>query len=591
MSEAHSNATEPEAGARIVRQDFALRSRFDRQRVLTQAWQVLGELELVSNDHPLVATAQAIDSELEALKKIPQDQRDDTRLEKIDAAHAAIEAEMREFAADVSKEALHRTLPELVRSDRSAVLDFLDLLLALEEDERDRSATRASTTGYVIALLCMDEGEQSGTIDPISLSPRLFYLCERAGDEAPPNASEVATALLSALDHLDRGAREVDAVDILQQYRREIGAHFFVPELLRAFVAYRSAELMRASPHHASTRSNTTDAQAGRSNEGPASPFDTPVVGKLAAALRRRMAGEDPELSSIDRVAWCIDLDFPSAEERKALQSPAIGSREDIPGTTMLVGLLCRSAEVIADELEPIGVSFDQLTEDWVKELNGALKKQSDQLLASDYKRACALSELRTKFLLTALSDASREQRVREPQAPRPASADDVEERRDFRKEARALASKAVEKPGDAAESREEAKGGGGLRRIIQSYPREIRIKMAAAAAMVALFLGFLLVTTWPTGELQRLDAAWLSSVSPHLVAGKRNGAGTGEAFVGEVGASWRALAASDQESVALTIVEGIQATGLRNVMVYDDLGELRIQALGESGARVVLGN
>ncbi len=585
-------ANEPSSGGvRVVRQDFALRNRFDKHRSLSSSWGVLRQLDVVTEDHHLVPTIAAIDAELKALTKIPQDQRDDTRLDKIDAAHTGIEAEMREFAAEVSKEALHRTLPDLVQSDRGSLIDFLDLMLSLEEDGRDRSATRAATTGFVISLLCMDGPECSGPVDPISLSPRLFYLCERAEDTAEPGIEQTAAALLAARDQIDLHNAEGDEPDAAQQHRREIGEHFFVPLLLRAYVAYRSAELMRAFPYHASTRELATHDEANGPSGVLASPFETEIVPKLAAAVRRRMAGESPHLSAIDRVAWCIDLDFPNDAERKALESTDIGTLEDIPGTTILVGLLCRSAEVIAEELEPIGISFDRLTEDWVKELNDAMKKQSDQLLVDDYKRACALSELRTKFLFTALSDASREQRVREPMKPRPSSSDDADAAREFRKEARDLASKAVANPTEASETRADEAKPGGLLGWVQGFPREMRIKIALAAAMFALLAGLIVYTVWPSGEMQDIDPAWLAQVSPHLVEGVRNDAGQGESFVGEVDAGWRALPREEQQEIALTIVGTLQASGLRNVMVYDDLGELRIQAFGEGAPQVVLGD
>ncbi len=581
---------DPDTRARIVRQDFALRSRFDRQHTLSSAWSVLSSLGLVSDDHHLVPTAKAIDAELAALAKIPHDQRDDSRLEKIDSAHASMESEMCGFAGEVSKQALHCTLPDLAQNDRQCVVDFLELMLAMEEDGRDRNATRASTTGFVISLLCMDRHPGSETLDPISLSPRLFYLCERAAETADPRVNQIATALLVGRDQLDLAASEEEHPDLVHQYRHEIGEHFFVPELLRAFVAYRGTELMRAFPYHASSSASTAHEDAAPVSDVFVSPFETKVIPALASALRRRLAGEAPRLSAVDRVAWCVDLDFPSDTERRALTSPTVGTRKDIPGTTILVGLLCRSAEIIADELEPIGISFERLTEDWVKELNNAMKKQSDQLLVEDYKRACALSELRTKYLLTALSDASREQRVREPQKPKPSSSSE-EGGREFREEAHDLASEAVSTPDEAVESTADAQQGHGLARLWQGFPREMRTRLTVAAAAFTLFVGLLAHTLWPSGEMQRIDSVWLTSVTPHLVAGSRNGAGTGVAFVGEVGAAWRVLAATQQEAVALTIVESLQNAGLRNVMIYDDLGELRIQALGDTGARVVLGN
>ncbi|MDP6979141.1 MAG: hypothetical protein QF570_11150 [Myxococcota bacterium] len=591
MNEAErSEAEVPAGGARIVRQDFALRSRFNRQRTLTSSWSVLTMLGLVGSDHHLVSTATAIDTELAALAKIPRDQRDDSRLEKIDAAHDAIESEMREFAGDVSKESLHRTLPDLVKNDRARAVDFLDLMLTMEGDGRDHTATRAGTTGFVISLLCMDRHPGSETLDPISLSPRLFYLCEQAAGTADPQVSEIAGALLAERDQLDLATSEERAPDLVHQYRHEIGEHFFVPELLRAFVAYRGTQLMRAFPYHASSSASTASEDAAPSGDVFASPFETKVIPAFAAALQRRIVGEQPRLSAIDRVAWCVDLDFPNDAERKALASPGIGTRENVPGTTILVGLLCRSAEIIADELEPIGISLERLTEDWVRELNNAMKKHSDQLLVEDYKRACALSELRTRYLLTALSDASREQRVREPHKPKPASTNE-DDGREFRKKARDLASKAASSPDKAVATTAETQEGSGLGRLWRGFPREMRVKLGVAAVTFALFVGLLAHTLWPSGEMQRIDSAWLASVTPHLVAGSRNGAGTGTAFVGKVDAGWRALPAADQEVVALTIVESLQDDGLANVMIYDDTGVLRIQALGDGSARVVLGN
>jgi len=588
-----TNPTEPSQEASIGGTDLGSRdpelsSRFDRQRSLCAAWRVLGELEMVSDDHHLMATMAAIGGELE---EIPPTQLDATHLDKIDAAHDAVETEMRVFAAEVSSSALHRTLPRLVQDERPAVIDFLDLMLALEEDGRDRSATRAETTGFVISLLCTDGPRVQGALDPISLSSRLLHLCERAHEEAPPGLDQVASALLAVRDRLDLGSSEVDEPKVDQKYRREIGQHFFVPDILRAFVAYRSTQLTRAFPYHASTRMiSVSGAPGAATTELLASPFETEVIPQLAEAVQRRMAGEPQEHSAIDRIAWCLDLEFLNHVERRALGSNAIGTRDDLPGTTILVGLLCRSAEVLADELEPIGISFDRLTEDWVKELNEAVKKQSDQLLVDDYKKACALSELRNRFLFDALAQADSDPRVNAP--VRAAVRDEeADAERAFRREARELASRAISNPRPSARAsakHEHEAGAGGWWR---GLPPATRSKLGFAAVVFTLLVGTVAFTFWPSGEMQSLDREWLSRVSPHLVEGSRNGAGQGETFVGELNAGWRSLSPDEQQDSAITVVERLQASGVRNVMVYDELGELRIQAFGEAAARVVLGD
>jgi hypothetical protein len=87
-----------------------------------------------------------------------------------------------------------------------------------------------------------------------------------------------------------------------------------------------------------------------------------------------------------------------------------------------------------------------------------------------------------------------------------------------------------------------------------------------------------------------RFNRNQLDQVSPFLSHGARNGNGRGPAFVGEIRDGWLALQLSDRILVVTDLVEVLRESGVRDVMIYDDDGFLRIQALGEQPPRMLPG-
>ena len=87
-----------------------------------------------------------------------------------------------------------------------------------------------------------------------------------------------------------------------------------------------------------------------------------------------------------------------------------------------------------------------------------------------------------------------------------------------------------------------------------------------------------------------RFNRDQLDQVSPYLSHGARNGEGQGPAFIGEIRDSWSTLDEADQMLMATDLVEALRETGVRDVMIYDDDGLLRIQALGEQSPRLLPG-
>ena len=89
-------------------------------------------------------------------------------------------------------------------------------------------------------------------------------------------------------------------------------------------------------------------------------------------------------------------------------------------------------------------------------------------------------------------------------------------------------------------------------------------------------------------GDLDRLGRDQLTAVSPYLESGRRDAAGTGRSFVGELDEAWIALPADEREAIAGEIVDRLRAQGMQQVMIYDDDRRVRIQALGSQPMRVL---
>jgi len=300
------------------------------------------------------------------------------------------------------------------------------------------------------------------------------------------------------------------------------------------------------------------------------------VLPRLAESLRRRAEGSAPTTSAIDRVAWCLDLDSLDKVERKAVLAASVGRPGDLPGTTILVGLLCRSAPVLEGEFPSIGISPEQLSTEWVRELDEALKQEVNAGITGDaYQQSRVLSELRTRFLYASMSDVHRERRHRAPRAEAP-SLERVE------REARQLAGEALEnsrsRPDDA--SANDWKDW-------RHWPWVWLARVAGAGAVVGVACWALLPLLFG-GDLDRLSGSELERVSPYLSRGARSGEGRGPAFVGTIDDDWSELSPDARNAAATKLVEALRAQGVREVMVYDADRRLRIQALGEQSIRIL---
>ena len=544
----------------------ALRERFERLQALRSAWGVLAPSEPFA-DRSIVETGRALSQALTELAQgAPANQ--EAAIAAFDSRLEELEREMRDIALEVPVAQLRATLPEQLTTDRRGVLDLLDLILGAEIRGLEGTRARIPTLDYVITLLCTGGDPHAPFQDPVALTHRLHRLCEHAAIDSDPGLAEIEADFNAAAERHEADLRNEVELRAMRRRKMELERNFFAPGVLRAIVTYNAAQMRCIDQKVLRSQNWGTPPRAEAADEG-GSLYERPALAKLAEALRRRAAGNPPALDPVDRIAWCLDLADLTGAEREALLSESTGHREGLEGTTILVGLLCRSAVVLEEELPAIGIPPSELSGAWSQELADLLQQEVNQRIAVDYSGASALTDLKSRFLTA----GPRRTRIRRTVQPAAQIRDDASER-------------AEEKPAqptrEALESRRKASAAPGWRR---EWPWA-RIARAGGLGLLVL-LGVALVDAIVWGE-GRVSTAELEQLSPFLSDGKRSERGTGTAFAGTLDDEWSELEPAQQARAADALVAALRGRGLREIMVYDSDQRLRIQALGGQPARVV---
>ncbi len=424
-----------------------------------------------------------------------------------------------------------------------------------------------------------------------------------ACDDAPddPLRVEVESEFFAA------SGMETDALrdEIAQRSRRrrklELGRAYFSPRVLRAIVTYNAALVARIGDELPELMDpDTLAATPGPHRDPqPGSVFRSEPLRQLAAATRRRLDGAAPASGLADRIVALLGLDDLEDQERKALSSPAVGTEEDPLGTAILVGLLSRSVTVLSIELQELGLMADTVSDDWLDELGALFQQEIHRHLANDaYPVACRLSELRNRFLIAASQDARDASDLEcGPHGRRNAASSTVAYARASPPAGGPAAQAEGEAPGSRAHAREimrdalewqRASRRGDHDRSAASHLPWARLGRATALAAVALVAAIGLLTWRDPGPLDGLGRARLEAVSAHLQSGRLDARAGSGSFVGRIDEAWAALPADRREAVAREIVERLRHQGLQQIMIYDDDGRVRIQALGSQPIRVL---
>ena len=312
------------------------------------------------------------------------------------------------------------------------------------------------------------------------------------------------------------------------------------------------------------------------------SVFDSAPLERLALEVRGRASGNRRQGDAGDPIAgiaWALDFEYLTKNERSALTQTALGTSRDPLGTVILVGLICRSLAVLSVELEAIGISPDEVSDHWTPELCELVQEQINENISGDaYKIACALSELKNKFLSASLSDHLREQRetkkLDRPHDPgfgarHQSGAEKGPSARDL--------------INDALEQRHDGDSEKSIVTLWTSLPWA-RISQATFATILVVIAGNIFLNA--NGDLDPWTREELEIVSPYLTKGSRNQSGAGPAFIGRIDEDWRSLPKVERLEAANLLVLRLRELGLNQIMIYDRKGELRIQALGTQATR-----
>jgi hypothetical protein len=249
-------------------------------------------------------------------------------------------------------------------------------------------------------------------------------------------------------------------------------------------------------------------------------------------------------------------------------------SPEQPVGGAVLVGLLCRAIDVLGDGLLAIGISPNMLCGEWTTELTDAIKIDVNQrLLQNGYTEACALSDLRSKFLDfggRTVSEASR------PDAPTPRPHSPTPRPVDGRKKTQRAASQRATPVVDRSDPRPADTG------------RRRLFKIAGGSGAVLALVAALLfqISAMPEGRVA-LSSSELAQISEHLVRAQRDGDGAGPSFVGTLDDSWGQLNGAERQSSAIHMVATLRLLGAQKIMIYDGTQRVRVQAIGEGNVRV----
>jgi hypothetical protein len=402
-------------------------------------------------------------------------------------------------------------------------------------------------------------------------------MCDAAQNECQAELSKIEAEFFAAANV---AADLQDEVELrgLRARKAELGRSYFAPSMLRAIVTYNVALGQCVAAEVWDSRDwSSSPTPLPEAPQEPASLFESLALRSIHQAVLHRIAGGPPETTPIGRIAWALDIACLNDEETAMLTGGTI-ARTELATSIVLIGLVCRSLNVLAIEIQDIDVDPDLVSDHWVKELDELQKEQVNASIAAGdaYSQAVKISELRNKFLYDAMRGVHKDNRGNTPRSAPPPS--ETEERK-TKNEARALASEALTDngaPRRAAESDPET-----------AHWRDWQWRVIAPTAAILVFaltmglqqLGFIDLLG---RDLDRWGGGELASVSPHLTKGHRNEDGAGIAFVGTIDETWLALATEKRQRAAEELVGRLRNQGVEQVMIYDDQNKLRIQALGE---------
>jgi hypothetical protein len=529
--------------------------------------------------------------------------------DQVDIELTEISDELRLYADGVHAVQLRSTLPEIAHRHRREVCGFLDLLI----EDTEGLERRRATIEYVVTLLATSD--ESGTRkiahDPAKLTPAMQSLCERTESECGAVSEEYELAFFEAAN-VDDSADVFARVRELRAKKEELGAACFLPGVLRALVTYNVRMANQMSSAVMTSRAEDlafedlveeTESKKLESKEEeeeqpqeeeeseldfvepelkvesiePISIHDSSGISQIWEALRRRLRSVPIGSCVSERVALAVDLTPLDVDELRMLGSEE-SDEEQTTAAILLVGLLNSVYPAIEASLVELGITREQLHEDWAQELDQDLQERISALLASnEYESACRLSEFKTKHLYASLSSLARVRRDRDGIRPQRLRTEEDAARTDMLAAAREAEAELRGSIGKnwVAPVRRVALGEDGM-------ARKIRGGIVAAVACTMVIIAAVNWIRAEAPEIAELRPRQLSDISLYLKTAYRNGNGSGALVIGRVDEHWHALSKEMQIEAATEMRLQFLNEEVKDAMIYD--ADYRLQIHLASG-------
>jgi len=553
--------------------------RLERLRTLRSAWGVLERSRDEDEVDEISETGLALSDHLSGIIR----SHSDVSLEavrSIDKLLKEFEHSIRHLATRIPLSELRASLPAYQESDRDGLLDLLDVMLGEDVQASKRVTDRIGAIDYLITLLCARSNAPPGAIgfDPATLTPRLQQLCESAEAAAAEDLTEIEAEFFSAANLENEFLGDENHQASIRKKKSELGLNYFVPRVLRATVTYNTALLSRVADEIVDDSLWGNLTKAAEDSQGPpSSVFSSEPLQRLGAAVRRRAEGIAAGSTREDRIAWALDFDYLDENESKALCSPTLATRDDPLGTAILIGLLSRSIAVLSIELQEAGLSPDEISEIWVEQLRDVFQEEINSNLSEDaYQVACALSDLKDKFLPISLVEHHSAESTGDPVASPDSAATDGPQ---------SPFNQANQLMQDALELDHENPVNPRGRLGLANFPWQWLLQRLIVAALLTAAIAFFAIGS--NREFDGLNHEQLEALSPYLLDGKRTGAGTGSSFVGTIDERWVSLPRLERDGVARQLVRRLREQGMHQVMIYDAENRIRVQAIGEQATQI----
>jgi hypothetical protein len=447
---------------------------------------------------------------------------------------------------------LRATLP----AHRDAHPDEVAALLDVCTSPPGLGFDAADLLDYLITLLATEavDGRKRVTHDPVELVPALSARCAAA--EATLSAADLARVFEGARLELERGEPLSGIVARVRHAKRENPANLFVPEVLRALVAYNAAaanrleDLERAERDLEDAELVAIDAPVRRAARPVAAAPPEPERGSaleseglraIARALEQRLAGTGAASGVAGEIAAILDVDKLAKVELEALRAPA--ASPDLPAlrVAVVLGLLGRRLPELRERLPKLGLDPDTVRERWVPEISAGLAAAMQSLVASNaYDEARRLADARNRFLTQWGEGATMPRGEGDSATP---------------STPRARRAAATRVPVSAPAQRR--------RSLVRPALYAVALALATTTAAVRIW-------SRAPGTVEVYSAERLAAISPLLDSGYRDGLGFGKTFIGTLGAEFPKLPRPRRDEAGREIARSLGDLGVREVLLFD---------------------